>query len=145
MRSFLLAIALASFGTGALAADADNAIKYRKNLMKVVGGSASAIAAILKGEAGQKSDLAALTQILAASTDPKVTGPAFQENTDGKGAEKTTATGEIWSDWDKFAGIAVKLGKATQAAAAAGENVTFAEMKPVFAECKACHDDFRDK
>ncbi|MEM7508463.1 MAG: cytochrome c [Pseudomonadota bacterium] len=138
-------LGLAILAPVAQAADADNAIKYRKNIMKIVGGSASAIAAVLKGEAGQQADLAALTQMLAASTDPAITGAAFKQNTDDQGVEKTTAKGDIWSDWDKFAGIAVKLNDAAKVAAAAGENVSFAEMKPVFAECKACHDDFRQK
>lgn len=143
--AILTGLGLAVLAPMAQAADADAAIKYRKNIMKIVGGSAGSIAAILKGEAGQKSDLAALTQMLASSTDPAITGAAFKQNTDGQGVEKTTSTGKIWSEWDKFAGIAVKLNDAAKVAAAAGENVTFAEMKPVFAECKACHDAYREK
>ena len=149
MKTFLSATALLAVTLAAVpqaqAAEADDAIKYRKNLMQVVGGAATSIGAVLKGEAGQKADLAALTQILATVSDPNVTGPAFQMNTDGKGSEKTTATAAIWSDWDKFAKIAVDLNTAAKAAAAKGGDVTFAEMKPVFATCKACHSDFRKK
>lgn len=149
MKKILLAtaalgIALTS-APAAFAADADASIKYRKSLMKIVGGSASSIGAILKGEAGQKADLAALTQILAASTDPALVNPAFKMNTDGQGVEKTTATAKVWSDWEKFAAITGKLNEAAKVAAAAGADVSFAEMKPVFAQCKACHDDFREK
>lgn len=144
-RTALIAAALVLASTGTQAADPDAAIKYRQNLMKVVGGSVTAIGAALKGEAGQASDLAALTQILASVTDPKITGPAFNVNTAGQGSVKHTSKDNIWTDWDKFAGIAVKLNENAKAAAAKGADVTFADMKPVFAQCKACHDDFREK
>lgn len=141
------AAALSTFAVAPLAqaADADAAIKYRKNVMKVVGGSTGAIGSVLKGEAGRQEDLAHLVQILAASTDPAMVKAMFQQNTDGQGVEKTTAIAAIWSDWDKFASIADKLGEATTAAAAKGADVSFDDMKPVFAQCKACHSDFREK
>ncbi|MBY8977459.1 cytochrome c [Rhodobacteraceae bacterium NNCM2] len=139
-----LSIALTG-AQAAFAADADATIKYRQGVMKIIGGSVSNIAAILKGEAGQASELAALTQILATASDPAIVDTAFKENTDGQGVEKTTASAKIWSDWDKFTEISAKLNEAAKTAAAAGADVSFDEMKPVFAECKACHDDFRVK
>lgn len=139
-----LAITVATAGT-AMAADPDAAIKYRKDVMKIIGGSVTSIAAILKGEAGAPGDLAAMTQILALAADPAIIDTAFEMNTDGQGSEKTTSKGNIWTDWDKFKGITVKLNEAAADAAKAGANVTFAEMKPVFAQCKACHDEFRQK
>lgn len=139
-----LAATLVTAGS-AMAADPDAAIKYRKDVMSIIGGSVSSIAAILKGEAGGTADLAALTQIMALAADPAIIDAAFETNTDGQGSEKTTAKANIWSDWDKFKAISVKLNEAVADAAKAGANVTFVEMKPVFAQCKACHDDFRQK
>ncbi|MEM7177712.1 MAG: cytochrome c [Pseudomonadota bacterium] len=139
-----LAISLA-FAGSANAADPNAAIKYRKDVMSVIGGSVTAIAAILKEEAGARADLAALTQILALAADPAIIDTAFEMNTDGQGSEKTTAKANIWTDMDKFKAINVKLNEAAADAAKAGANVTFNEMKPVFAQCKACHDDFRQK
>lgn len=138
-------LALAPLGaTAEEAANPDAAIKYRKNVMKQIGGSVSAIASVLKGEAGRKEDLPLLLAALEASSDPAMVKAAFQPTTEG-GSEKTTATGDIWSSWDEFAAIADKLGAAAKVAAAKGADVGFGEMKPVFAECKACHDDYREK
>ncbi|MEM9046397.1 MAG: cytochrome c [Pseudomonadota bacterium] len=144
--SATLLAAIAVTGTTTVqAAEADDAIKYRKKLMSIVGGSASTIGAILKGEAGRKEDLAGLAQILAAVSDPAMIDAAFEMNTDGQGSEKTTSTANIWSDWQGFTKISADFNKAALAAAAKGADVTFAEMKPVFATCKACHSDFRKK
>ncbi|MEL6478964.1 MAG: cytochrome c [Pseudomonadota bacterium] len=140
-----LAAILTFAAPSAFAADADDLIKYRKNVMKAVGGSTQAIAAVLKGEAGRKEDLPALTAILAAASDPALVNAAFQPNTDGQGVEKTTSTADIWGKWDDFTAISTKLGEATKAAAAKGADLSFADMKPVFAQCKACHDGFRQK
>lgn len=138
----LIALSLPAAG---LAAEPDAAIKYRKSVMKVIGGATTAIGAILKREAGRTEDLAALTQILANAADPAIVNAAFEANTDGKGSEKTTSRADIWSDWQGFTKISAEFAEAAKAAAARGADVGFRDLKPVFAQCKACHKAYRQK
>lgn len=148
MRSRLLGVAaaaLVAFSGTAIAADPDNAIKFRKSVMKAVGGSASALAAAVKGEVEAPGSIASLGAALAAATDPAVTVVAFKQNTDGEGVEKTTATAKVWSDWEKFEKGLNDLNAAAQAVAAKGGDVTGDDLGALFKNCKACHDDFREK
>lgn len=145
MKALPLAAALALIASPVMADGADDLIKYRKNLMKAVGGATQAISAILKGDAGRREDLPALTAILAAASDPGMVNAAFEPNTAGQGIKKTTSAPAIWEDWERFQEISVRLGEATQAAAAKGADLGLRDMRPVFIQCKACHDDFREK
>ena len=141
-------MALCVLSAGAAYAGADQDIKYRKGVMKAIGGSVGNIAAILKGEAGDTAHMPYLIAILSTAAKSDMTTAAFKPNTDGKGEEKTTATGKIWSDWAKFEAGLKKLEETTSvvaAKAAAGEEIWLDDMKPVFGACKACHDDFRKK
>lgn len=138
---------LAAIAIPALAqeADPDDAIKFRQNVMKGVGGSASNIGAILQGKVAQEDKLEHLTRMLALAADPTLTTAAFKQNTDDEGFERTSALGKIWEDWDDFESRLQKLGETTKAAAEAGENVSMDEMKAVFEVCKGCHDTYREK
>lgn len=126
-------------------ADPDAAIKYRQGVMKAIGGATGNIGATLKGEAGSPDQLAHLVTLLATAADPAYTVPAFKQNTDGEGVEKTTATAKIWENWDDFESRLNKLGEVTKAAAAAGADAGMDQMKPVFETCKGCHDEYREK
>jgi len=120
----------------------DDAIKYRKNLMNSLKTSVNAMIAVTKGEVDQQDSLPELAAIFAAAANSKVTTGAFEQNTDGKGSEKTTATAEVWAEWDDFAGAFTKLSKAAndiQALADAGELNSFDQIKPALGQCGYCH------
>lgn len=145
MKRVLVAAAIAVCMSSAAFADADGDIKYRQNAMKAIGSQMGSIAAILKGEVDNKGALANHAALIGAATSTAITLPAFMPNTDGKGETKTTATNAIWTDWAKFEKGMKDLEVAGQAAAAAGANITFDEVKALGATCKACHSDFREK
>ena len=113
--------------------------------MKAVGAQMGAIVAILKGEVDNKAALGEHAAMMGAATSTAITVPAFTENTDGKGKRKTTSLGAIWQDWDKFEAGLKELEKAGAAAAAAGANISFNEVKALGATCKGCHKAFREK
>ena len=141
---FVAAVALAgapAFGD----TDPDAQIKFRKSVMSAVGGSASAIAAVLKGEVAAPDSLPVLTATLASASDPVLTVAAFRPDTTDQGFEKTTATPRVWTDWAEFEKGLMALNETARAAAAKGADVTMADMQEVFKTCKACHDDFREK
>jgi len=120
----------------------DDAIKYRKNLMNSVKTSVNAMIAVTKGEVDQASQLSELAATFAAATNAKMTKGAFEQNTDGKGSEKTTATAKVWESWDDFAEAFDKLEKAAndiKVLADAGELNSFDQIKPALAQCGYCH------
>lgn len=128
----------------------DDAIKYRKNLMNSLKTSVNAMIAVTKGEVDQTDLLPELAATFAAAANAKMTIGAFEQNTDGKGSEKTTATSNVWSEWDDFSGAFTKLGKAAddiKALADAGELNSFDQIKPALGQCGYCHRkaDFRTK
>lgn len=148
MKALLSGLAvLAAVALPALAQEAepDDAIKFRQNVMKGIGGSAGNIGAILQGKVAQQDKLEHLAQMLAMAADPTLTTAAFKQNTDEQGFERTSALGKIWEDWDDFESRLQKLGEATKAAADAGSGVSMDEMKAVFEVCKGCHDTYREK
>lgn len=147
LKSFaIVGIALGVFAGPSLAeADPDTAIKYRKNVMKAVGGHTQAAAAILKGEIDAPSALAPHARSLALTAETALA--AFQQNTDGQGVEKTTATDKIWSDWtgyekamQDFVEASAAFAEAAEAGTATGKN-----LQQLGGTCKSCHDKFREK
>jgi cytochrome c556 len=140
-----MAAALTVCIAGPALADADAAIKYRKNAMKAIGSQMGSIVAILKGEVDNKDALGEHAALMGAATSMTITVPAFKTNTDGQGSEKTTATADIWNDWAKFEEGLADMEKAGKAMAMAGADATFEEVKALGAACKACHDNFRNK
>ncbi len=144
LRTLMFVVASIAVASPAFA-DADHSIKYRQNAMKAVGAQMGAIVAILKGEVDNKAALGEHAAMMGAATSTAITVPAFTENTDGKGKRKTTSLGAIWQDWDKFEAGLKELEKAGAAAAAAGANISFNEVKALGATCKGCHKAFREK
>ncbi len=128
----------------------DNAIKYRQQMMKAVGGHTSAMVVILKGEVPHTEALKSHADGLAAATNPESLIAAFMQNTDGKGSEENTSTGKIWEDWARFEEAVQDLAAAAkeiQVAAAAGNLTEFDQLKPALEQCGFCHrkSGFRDK
>jgi cytochrome c556 len=122
-------------------ADAEADIKYRKAVMKVVGGHMAGMGTILRNGV-HPDDLAFHARGMAnvAALVPNVF-PA------GSGEGKTEALPAIWEDeaafkvaMDKF----VTAANATGAAADTGDNQAIAAtLKALGGSCKGCHDDYK--
>lgn len=142
-----LALAVAAGPAAALAANEPaNVIKYRKNLMKAVGGHIANIGAVVKGEVDFTGDVganaAAIVDLLMAA------GHVFPE---GSGVGDTKAKPEIWSESARFEqALADSVAAAKSlAAAASGGGDMMAAVGPALAglgkTCGGCHRPFRAK
>ncbi|MEO1090623.1 MAG: cytochrome c [Pseudomonadota bacterium] len=127
-------------------ADADNAIKYRQQLYKVLGASITGIAMNLKQEVTFPGDVPAFADSIAL-TLPHIKA-ATEQNTAGQGSATTKAKPAIWSDWGTFeelADEAVAASAKLQEAAASGDMAAVGQATQTMgAACKACHDKFRE-
>ena len=142
MKKWVLAGALAVLTTGVLAAG--DPIAERKEILKGWGDATKPVGAALKGEA--PFDLGKAQAALKAYSDGSKKLPTlFPENS--KTGGKTEALPSIWQNKAKFEGIYAKLDKdAAAALAAIKDEASFkAEYPKVLGNCKACHDDFREK
>ena len=121
----------------------EDAIKYRKSALTVMGTHFGRIGAVVRGNAPFDAQQ---VQMNAATVEFMSTLPwqGFMAGTD-KG--ETKAKPEIWSNADKFKGAQDNLVKAVAALSAAAKTGNLDNVKAAFGEtgkaCKACHDDFR--
>lgn len=137
-----LSVCLGFGGVAFAETEPDNAIKYRKNLMKSVKFSVDALIAATKGEVEQQDKLAELAASFATAANSKLTVGGFEQNTQGKGGEDTTATAKVWEDWDDFSAAFTKLSEEAdkiKALADAGELNSFDQIKPALGQCGYCH------
>ena len=151
-KILLITAAFGVLATGPALAedDADDAIKYRKNVMASVGAHTKALVAIMKGEVDHKDGLLLHANGLAAAANTGLTVRAFQQNTDGQGSEATTTTAKAWEDWPRFEQALKDLEAASleiQAQASAGTLTEFDQLKVALKECGFCHREsgFRSK
>jgi cytochrome c556 len=121
----VLGIATAAIiSTSATAAFAsEDAIKYRQEIFKAVGGHMTAMATILKTDAGDMSHMEA-------------------------DAGKTRAKANIWTDADDFKKVVMAFeehaGKLAMAAKSGDKGQIGAALGGLGKNgCKACHDDYR--
>lgn len=148
-RAIFAAAALAAAVVAPAAAnamDAENAVKYRQQVMKAIGAYTNNVVMVLKGEVPYSDQLLPSAKMLADTA--KLSLLTFEENTADSGV-KTTATAEIWSDWEKFSGGMKMMEERTDALVAAVESgdkgAIGAAVKKVGETCKGCHDNFREK
>jgi len=142
MKKWLLAGAMVVAASGVFAAG--DPIAERKEILKGFGDLTKPNGAALKGEAA--FDLAkAQAALKAYSAGSKKLVTLFPDNS--KTGGKTEALPSIWQNKAKFDGIYAKLDKdATDALAAIKDEASFkANFGKVLGNCKACHDDFREK
>jgi len=142
IKRVFVAMFLTSFATSVYA-DGD-AVQQRQELLKAIGDAAKPVAAMLKGEA--PFELATVKASLATvSANAKKLPALFPD--DSKAGHDTHALPGIWSDKEKFNGLFQKLDSDATAASSTITDLPSlkAEMPKVFADCKACHDDFRAK
>jgi cytochrome c556 len=121
----------------------EDAIKYRKSAMTLMGSHVGRIAAVVRGD---RPFNAAEVQANAAviETISHLPFDAFGPGTD-KG--DTRAKPDIWQNAAKFKSHSEDLQKATAALASASKSGSLDPVKAAFGGvgkvCKACHDDFR--
>jgi cytochrome c556 len=132
---------------GAAHADDGGEIKYRKAVMKAVGGHMNALVGIVKGETANKADMAALAKGMLALA--KISQNVFPKGSDAMGGD-TDAKSEIWDKPDAFKKVNMAfVDHATNlvAAAESGDPKKLGAAVGALGKnaCKACHDDFKKK
>ena len=124
------------------AAEPEDIIKYRQNMMKAIGGHTAAAGAIVQGKVDYKNQLADHARALQALTSD-IPG-LFPKDSD---FGDTKAKDEVWSNRAAFEKHAkdAKTQVAAFAKAVQGGNqqAIAASFKDVGERCKACHKDFR--
>ncbi|MEW6330620.1 MAG: cytochrome c [Pseudomonadota bacterium] len=124
------------------AAEPEDIIKYRQNVMKAVGGHTSAAGAIVQGKVEYKSDLLEHARSLQALT--RNIPALFQKDSD---FGDTKARDEVWSkraDFEKRANdTKAKVEVFAKAVQSSNQQTIAASFKDVGESCKACHKDFR--
>ena len=121
----------------------EDAIKYRKASLSVMGTHFSRVGAMATGKAPYDAKAAAENADIAAAMS-KLPWAAFTEGSD-KG--ETRAKPEIWKDSAKFkeAGdkMQAELAKLAVAAKAGNVDALKTAFGPAASTCKGCHDTFR--
>lgn len=144
LKSVFLAIALASCGMTAVMA-AGEPQEVRQALMKKVGGSMGALAAIAKGE--KPYDAAVVTASLTAISESAKAFPDQFPAGSETGME-TEASPKIWESMDDFKAKSTKLAADADAALAqlpADQAGVGAALGVIGKSCGDCHQTYRLK
>ena len=146
----VLGVAAAIIGAGvampaaAQFAKPEDAIKYRKAAMTVMGTHFGRVAAMANGRIPFDAKAAADNAEIATIAS-KLPFAGFIEGTD-KGAE-TRAEPKIWTEMDKFKGAAMKMQEEMVKLNVAAKSGNLDAIKAAAGEtgksCKACHDVYR--
>lgn len=141
----ILAIAVATLSAPALAQfqKPEDAIKYRKSVMTVMGQHFGRIGAMASGKAPFDAKVAADNAAIV-ETLSKLAWAGFVAGTD-KG--DTRALPEIWTEQAKFKEYADKMQSDVSKLPAAAKTGNLDSVKTAVGaagqSCKACHDDYR--
>jgi len=146
----VLGVAAAIIGAGvampaaAQFAKPEDAIKYRKAAMTVMGTHFGRVAAMANGRIPFDAKAAADNAEIATIAS-KLPFAGFIEGTD-KGGE-TRAEPKIWTEMDKFKGAATKMQEEMAKLNVAAQSGNLDAIKAAAGEtgksCKACHDAYR--
>ena len=141
LAAFTVAAASAPVAT-TVAEEAEDQIKYRKNVMGVLGGHTGALFAIAGNRAGSADHMDAHVDGLVGAA--MMVKDVFPEGSD---FGETETKPEIWSDPEGFAAAVKKLEDAANGVLAArqGNGEMGAALKALGGSCKGCHDDYRVK
>ena len=145
VASFVLAAAAVTLAVPAQAqfAKPEDAIKYRRSALTVMGTHFGRVAAMANGRIPFDAAFIASNAAIAESMS-KLPYAGF---IDGSDKGDTKAKPEIWTDRAKFNAAAEKMqGEMTKLAVVAkGGNIDAikAQVGVTGGACKACHDDFR--
>ena len=153
MKSLLKSALALSFVSAAFLAapasaesDPNEAIKFRKAIMEVVGGHTVALFAILQQKVPHQDALIYHAENLAAIA--KHTKPAFEQNTAGKGNEETTAKDIAWDGpefMERLGGLETASANLSAALKSGDGAAIGAAAQELGGSCKGCHDKFRDE
>lgn len=140
MLTGMLLAALAPSVVGA--AEPEDIIKYRKNVMKAIGGHTSAAGAIVQGKVDYKAHLAEHARALQAMT--KDIPGLFPKDSD---FGDTEAKDGVWSKRAEFEKAAsntkAKVAAFAKAVQGGKQDAIVASFKDMGEGCKGCHKDFR--
>jgi cytochrome c556 len=149
LTKFVASIAVTSIiGLSAVSAFAsEDDIKYRQAIFKSVGGHMTAMATILKTEAGDMKDIGTHADAMLALS--KIAPTIFPEGS-GPDAGKTGAKPNIWTDTEDFKKVLAAFQENAEKlamAAKSGDKGQIGEALGGLGKdgCKACHDNFREK
>ena len=123
----------------------EDAIKYRKAALTVLGAHTSRLGAMVQGRVAFDAKAATENAEIVAEM-AKLPWAAF---VDGSDSGDTKAKAEIWKDSAKFKDYAGKLQSESVKLVAAAKSGNQDAFKSAFGAtagtCKSCHDDFRAK
>ncbi|MCG6873174.1 MAG: cytochrome c [Gammaproteobacteria bacterium] len=132
-----------SVGSMVLAAEPEDIIKYRKAVMKSMGGHVGAINQIVRGKVDY-NHIRFHSEALAAALG--TVGDLFPPDSD---FGETAALPAVWAkrtEFEKHAQHAANDGAQFLAVVKAGDSSKYGPaFKTVLDGCKGCHDDFREK
>lgn len=133
-------LALALVALPAAAAEPEDLIKYRQNVMKALGAHTSSIAAILRNQVDYGAHLNVHAEGLA--TMAPLVSDVFPEDS---ALGETDALDAVWEQPDAFAEAVQRLEAAAAAmrAAVADDGDVGAAFRDLGGACKHCHDNFR--
>ena len=150
MRKLSVVFALAAalgLSSQALAVDEpENVIKYRKAVMKAIGGHMASIAGVVKGEVSYSDHVAVHANSINAMS--KTVTAVFPKGTDN-GSYKTAALPKIWEDWAGFEKAAQALDTASADLASVAASGDKQKIAAAFGNlgkaCGGCHKPYRVK
>ncbi|MEG3620270.1 cytochrome c [Magnetovibrio sp. PR-2] len=145
-KSAALALCLVSVTAVSTPALADEAgeIKYRKAVMKSIGGHMGAIVGILKGQTGNKANLAAHGRGLAELAS--ITRSVFPAGSDFGETEALPAVWEKPAEFAKAVSMFEAAAKGMETATMSGDMAAVgAALGKLGGACKNCHENFREK
>jgi cytochrome c556 len=124
------------------AAEPEDIINYRQNMMKAIGGHTGAAGAIIQGKVDYKNQLADHARALQALT---IDIPAlFPKDSD---FGDTKAKDGVWSNRAEFEKAAkdakAKVAAFAKAVQGGNQQAIVASYKEMGEGCKGCHKDFR--
>lgn len=126
---------------------AEGAVKYRKAVMKSIGGHAGAIGAVAKGQVAYGDHV--VHHAIALGEMGKIAKDLFPEGTGPDANGETEATNDIWAKPDEFKmaveAFAAQSAKLAQVAQGGDMEATMAEFGNLGKTCGGCHKPFRKK
>jgi len=144
-RAALGALVILIAGTAGAVADDKGTIKYRKAVMRAIGGHMAAMATIVKGEGGSLSHLSGHATALAHLA--KISQHLFPQTTSAAAGD-TRALDQIWDNPREFKAVqevftaeSEKLAKVAEG----GDPRAIGAQLGVLGKnaCKSCHTHFR--
>jgi len=129
-------------GGPSVAAEPEDIIKYRQNVMKSNGAHMAAAAAIINGKVNYKNQLGDHVKALQAIN--KDINSLFPKDSDFGDTKALDAVWQKNADFQKSAKIAAQKADALAKTVAAGDSKSYAaRFKELSDSCKACHKDYR--